>query len=342
MSLSKKKKKVYLHGRDNINWSIDSDRKHLENFLSKLDNIKITSNLLSTNIVHSVWYNQLDDWKKILIKNKYVIAHITNNIEDNLESLNKIAPYINLWIAANQKQIEYLEQNNFHYAYQPFYVDEKVFKNFNLSKEVLCQRLGIPYDIIKNKKIFLSIQRDSLGADLTKPKWQKNPDFLIEILLNYKKHNPDFILLLAGPRRHYIISKLTEYNIPFFFYGKAPDPNSDDIKANNLDSHKIALLYNLGDICIITSKSESGPKAILESCWCKLPVISTNVGLARDVISDEMLFSNAEEAIVLINKLDDPDFRISILDRNYSNMIDNFSYSRHLERWTDIYAKFED
>ena len=39
------------------------------------------------------------------------------------------------------------------------------------------------------------------------------------------------------------------------------------------------------DVYVITSREEGGPKALLESLACGIPLITTNVGMAHDVIS---------------------------------------------------------
>ena len=45
--------------------------------------------------------------------------------------------------------------------------------------------------------------------------------------------------------------------------------------------------YNVLDLYLITSREEGGPKAILESWACGVPLVSTAVGMALDVIINE-------------------------------------------------------
>ena len=137
---------------------------------------------------------------------------------------------------------------------------------------------------IKNRVIISSFQRDTL-PDLKTPKWQKNPQGLIEILKKIPRHS--FVLLLCGPRRHFIRNECIKNNIPFIFYGK--NTEVDDLHENNIDKEIINKLYNLSDIYLVSSLSEGGPKAILESILTKTIVFSTDVGLSSDFLSKEFI-----------------------------------------------------
>ena len=52
------------------------------------------------------------------------------------------------------------------------------------------------------------------------------------------------------------------------------------------DAAEVAKLYPLIDIYTVTSREEGGPKAILESMACGVPVITTKVGMAPDIIEN--------------------------------------------------------
>lgn len=52
-------------------------------------------------------------------------------------------------------------------------------------------------------------------------------------------------------------------------------------------SHKdIPLYMNASDCVLITSKRESGPMVVKEAALCNVPVVSTDVGFASDMLSD--------------------------------------------------------
>ena len=98
--------------------------------------------------------------------------------------------------------------------------------------------------------------------------------------------------MLAGPRRHYVINQCKKNNIPYIFIGNEDliNKNKDDIIENNLSLKKINLLYNLIDIYLVTSKSEGGPKAILEAAATKTLIFSTDVGLASDILHPSLIY----------------------------------------------------
>ena len=77
-----KRSKIYLLGSENVDWSIDRDRKFIEKTLQEL-NYKIVKNIFVADIIYCVWWNYLNDRKMKLLKlffpNKRIIATITND-----------------------------------------------------------------------------------------------------------------------------------------------------------------------------------------------------------------------------------------------------------------------
>ena len=132
-------------------------------------------------------------WLRILKKflKLKIITVITNDITFNPEEIEKIKKYGDIFIAPSDKVYRFLQERKLKSCHIPFFVDNRVFKPSRLSKQEICRILDINYDKIKNKILIGSFQRDSLGKDLSKPKWQKNPDLLLRIL---KKFSPNDIL----------------------------------------------------------------------------------------------------------------------------------------------------
>ena len=50
-------------------------------------------------------------------------------------------------------------------------------------------------------------------------------------------------------------------------------------------------LYNSLDLCIVSSRVEGGPQAILECGISKVPIISTDVGIASNILSTDSKFN---------------------------------------------------
>ena len=49
-------------------------------------------------------------------------------------------------------------------------------------------------------------------------------------------------------------------------------------------------LYNCLDLYIVTSRYEGGPQSIFECALTKTPILSTNVGVAPEVLSKDSIF----------------------------------------------------
>jgi len=307
-------KKVKIIGRDNVGWSVDKDRKNMEFFLSRVKNVKITNSYLSADIYFFVWYSQLLKKRflplrvlKNILKKKKVVAFITNDIRDHPDVYRQFSSLVNFWISPNSNISSFLKKKSVPYKQIPFYVSPKKFYKIKKTKKEIAKKAGIDFSKLNKKIIIGSFQRDSLGKDLSKPKWQKNPELLIKIL---KKIDNNSLLLLAGPRRHFVINQCRKWNIPYIFVGneKCIDRKEDDIMINNLPQEKINLLYNLIDLYLVTSRSEGGPKAILEASLSRKLIFSTDVGLARDFLHPDLIYSREK-----INSL------ISSIKKTYKN-----------------------
>ena len=185
-------------------------------------------------------------------------------------------------------------------------------------------RPGSRFERIEGRFLVGSFQRDSLGADLGRPKWQKDPDLLLDVLDALRSEN--VLLLLAGPRRHYVLEACRERSIPYLFVGREPEPGArdDDIEMNSLPVERIGALWNLIDLYVVPSRAEGGPKALLEAGLTETPIVSTPAGMAPDLLPDSLLFRDAAEGAALVravifgeNEAEQRDFfrRVQQLDR---------------------------
>jgi glycosyltransferase involved in cell wall biosynthesis len=342
--------KIYIDGKDGIGWSIDKDREHLASSIQRLG-LTTSEKCYSADIVHNIWWNSLLNYRKFLIRFKKNILVTTSNfvdlddgdykLKDTFYKVNNIAK---AWIVPSTKQKDIFDKYEIRSCYQPFTINLDLFLPLKekISKKELLYKYNIPENVVKHKLIIGSFQRDSLGNDLKKPKWQKGPKLLIELLKCLPKEK--FILLLAGPRRHFVINQCQKHNIPYFFIGK--ESIEDDINQNSLEINQMPSLYALLDIYLVTSSSEGGPKAVLEATATKTLIMSTDVGLARDFINDQFIFSNTDEyrksLFSLIKKLTkDRNYYIEIIKEQYENVLNvigNKSMDRRLLKiYEDIF-----
>ncbi len=289
--------KIFLDGKDNSGWSIDIDRKNIRNSLKRLGIDE--SYWFNADIIHNIWWNTILNPKKFFFRLKKNILVTTSNfvnlddkeyvLRKEFEKVNKIAK---AWIVPSTKQKNIFESHGIRAYYQPFYLDLSLFKPFRYAilRDELLKKFDIAPELVKNKVIIGSFQRDTLGSDLTKPKWQKGPELLIELLKELPKDR--FLLLLAGPRRNYVINECKKYAIPYHYIGNETIENE---MLNSLSIENMPYLYALTDIYLVTSKSEGGPKAIMEAAATKTFIFSTDVGLAKDFLNPENIFDNPHD-----------------------------------------------
>ena len=57
------------------------------------------------------------------------------------------------------------------------------------------------------------------------------------------------------------------------------------------DSKLMNELYNCLDLYIVASRVEGGPQAIIECALSKTPIISTDVGVAKEILAPESIFN---------------------------------------------------
>lgn len=342
-------KKIYVLGNKNLGqWSLSQDLANAKYFFRKLD-CKFSNNIFSTDVVYSPWHELIlrKDYYFLLkfikkIKKTRIITVISNDVSQKMpKNFNNLFNIIDNFIVPNKKLYKFFlnHKKGVEVTIIPFYIDSKIFNKKNKSRIEICRLLNINPKEIEKKILIGSFQRDSLGKDLRRPKWQKNPDLLIKILKEFRRS--DILLVLAGPRRHYIINQCKKHGIPYKFYGNQQyiTMNKDDLELNNIESHEISLLYNLLDVYIVTSKSEGGPKAILEAAMTKTFIVSTSVGLAPDILNRDLIYEE-DKTEKLVNFLDkilkDKNKKRGYIDYNYKTVKSAMDESKLLQKYKSI------
>ena len=220
-------------------------------------------------------------WKKTprkYLDNKKVVTSIYHIDFDNFDNKQEkefyeLDQYVDRYhvISLKTKQ-QLLKLTDKKITSIPFWVNQKNWYQIE-NKIAIRESLGIsPVDYLVG-----SFQRDTEGNDLKSPKLIKGPDIFIEIVkeLNVKKDN--LLVVLAGTRRQYVIEQLNNIGVKFVYFEMA------DIK-------KLNELYNILDLYIVTSRLEGGTQAILECAVSKTPIISTNVGVAPEILYKDSIF----------------------------------------------------
>jgi glycosyltransferase involved in cell wall biosynthesis len=133
------------------------------------------------------------------------------------------------------------------------------------------ERLGIPQSAF----VIGSFQKDGVGWGAgSEPKWIKGPDVFLAVIQQLKKRIPELYVLLSGPARGYVKAGLESMQVPYLH--------------SYLDDYSvIGNMYQALDLYLVTSRQEGGPKAILESLASGVPLVSTRVGQAIDLVEHE-------------------------------------------------------
>ena len=221
-------------------------------------------------------------WKKIKIKdleNKKIVCSIYHIDEDKLDDaqlneFQKRDANVDFYHVISEKtkdQVRSLTDKPIKSI--PFWVNQNIWfeieNKYDLKKK---------YGIDKDTYCIGSFQRDTEGSDLISPKLSKGPDRFIQIIEGLQEKHEKIQVILTGKRRNYVITELKKRNIDFKYF-------------EMVDFSKINELYNLLDLYVVSSRFEGGPQSILECAVTKTPIISTDVGIAKEILSPSSIYN---------------------------------------------------
>ena len=192
----------------------------------------------------------------------------------------------------------------------------------NLRKKIR-EEIGISDDSI----LIGSFQKDgNFWGNGNEAKLIKGPDIFIKTVNELKKKYENVSVLLTGPSRGYIKNELKKIKVPYIH--------------RYLKSYRdIAKFYYPLDAYLISSREEGGPRSVLESMACSIPLISTNVGQAMDLVKNGKngwivnSFNPVELAETIVNVIENQ----YILDDNFINFsrktAETNSYKQQINQW---------
>ena len=120
-----------------------------------------------------------------------------------------------------------------------------------------------------------SFQKDGVGwGDGLEPKLIKGPDVLLRTVALLRQRVPELFVLLSGPARGYVKAGLENLGVPYRHLYLRSYP-------------EVGQFYQALDVYIVSSRQEGGPKAVLESMASGVPLVTTRVGQAMDLVQNE-------------------------------------------------------
>lgn len=218
----------------------------------------------------------------------------------------------------NQKQVpEFLERagvDEKKIKYVPaFYIDFDVFKpSFDFAQDKQ-KKYDVVFSgrLVKNKGIYLLLRAI------------KNPK--LKIL------NPKLIIIGDGPLKPNIERYIQKNNLQ----------NNVELVGWLPTINDVAEIYNQSKIMVMPSFNEGGPRVTLEAMACKIPVITSRVGIMLDIIKEgeNGLFidwnpEDIADKIMLLLKNDD--LRLKIAESGYQTA-QQFERKKVIENYAKTY-----
>lgn len=267
---------------ENVDWVIKQISRELEAEINKIygaDTIMSspTSLFLRNRILHFMSISSLVKDNKIISFNRNNKAictwyHVLQN-DDRLKFvsyLNKEISFLHTSCQTTKEKLLAAGINQGEIVVIPESIDLSLFSPVSSQKKIqIKNEIGLP----ENKIIIGSFQKDGVGwGEGFEPKMEKGPDVFCDAVEKIARQY-DIHVLLTGPARGYVKERLVKAKISF----------THCYLKNFLE---IVNYYNALDYYIVASRVEGGPKAILESMACGVPIICTRMGMALDVIED--------------------------------------------------------
>jgi glycosyltransferase involved in cell wall biosynthesis len=148
----------------------------------------------------------------------------------------------------------------------PYWANGDLFK-----RSMFVNEAKVKYGLPTNSYVVGSFQRDTEGSDGRSPKLEKGPDLFADHVEWLRSSGKDVHVLLAGWRRQYVLSRLISASIPYTYFER---PSLDVVND----------LYQACDLYVVSSRHEGGPQSLIECGLTSTPVVSRDVGIARNVL----------------------------------------------------------
>jgi glycosyltransferase involved in cell wall biosynthesis len=130
--------------------------------------------------------------------------------------------------------------------------------------------LGVPASAF----VVGSFQKDGVGwGEGLEPKLVKGPDVFVAVVERLRELQREVFVLLTGSARGYVLRELERIGVP-----------SAHVYAGSRG--ELARAYHALDVYVVASRQEGGPKAVLESMAAGVPLVTTRVGQAQELVDE--------------------------------------------------------
>lgn len=197
----------------------------------------------------------------------------------------------------------------------PIGVDTRLFRPPTARER---QAARAKFGIADNAIVIGSFQKDGIGwGDGMEPKLIKGPDIFLKAVERLRREVP-VVAMLTGPARGFVKHGLERLGVPFVH--RYVQSHSDLVEC-----------YHALDLYFVTSREEGGPMGLMESMASGVPVVSTRVGMAPDLILDQSTGGLAQpedaediaaKALDLLSLSEDATTRLRILAREAVGVCD--------------------
>ena len=154
----------------------------------------------------------------------------------------------------------------------PIGIDLESFPRVDCERRTAARRaLGLGEEAF----VVGSFHKDGVGwGEGLEPKLIKGPDVLVAVLEQVRSRAPELVVLLTGPARGYVRREAERLGIPVLH----------TVAGSRAE---LARAYHALDVYIVPSRQEGGPKGALEALAAGVPLVSTRVGQAPEVVTNE-------------------------------------------------------
>lgn len=187
---------------------------------------------------------------------------------------------------------------------------------------------------LTSKEIGL-VQKDGLIiSSVGRLVWEKGYIYALEAMSILEQRNYEFKYYIAG-------NGVDEYLLRFHI--KRLNLESKVFLKGELLKKQVQELLMMSDIYFQPSLSEALSNAIIEACFFKLPIVSSNIGGIPEVVeNNESGFLNTickpeEYADSLIRLIESKDLRIRMGQKGHEIIKKKFDRVKEIEKWLDLY-----